>query len=264
MFWKKDPNPSASRAALARILPVTARGGAHVARGGCHAHRCAGVHATWAWRPFLFPDGGVPPAAPWRTNCAAAFRHRSGGFGVPARRLRRPGAAGDGVAIGSLRRPPALSSWWIHAAAARYGPRSGSTGPDGAAADRAQPPGAVGGPGASAGWTGPRATGDRAARGHHQSDRAGPARRSCRARHADQALAAATQYPRFRGRARGQYPLPGNRGPGTPWCTIAGRFVADGQPWLAGLILRADRPNNLSQATLEHEAQWLEVLRCNT
>ncbi|MBI2827547.1 MAG: hypothetical protein HYX69_22970 [Planctomycetia bacterium] len=59
-------------------------------------------------------------------------------------------------------------------------------------------------------------------------------------------------------------PLPENRGRGTPWCSIAGRFLADGQPWLAGMILRAAGPNNLSQATLEHEPQWLEILRCTS
>jgi len=59
-------------------------------------------------------------------------------------------------------------------------------------------------------------------------------------------------------------PLPGKRGKGTPWCALAGRFSADGQAFLAGLIMRAAAPNNLSQVTLDHETQWLELLRCAT
>jgi hypothetical protein len=57
-------------------------------------------------------------------------------------------------------------------------------------------------------------------------------------------------------------PLPGNRGKGTPWCAVAGRFTADNQAFLAGMILRAASPNNLSQIMLERETQWLELLRC--
>jgi hypothetical protein len=56
-------------------------------------------------------------------------------------------------------------------------------------------------------------------------------------------------------------PLPGHRGKGTPWCAIAGRFVAGEQSYLAGVVLRAATPNSLGQITLAHEAQWLEVMR---
>jgi hypothetical protein len=59
-----------------------------------------------------------------------------------------------------------------------------------------------------------------------------------------------------------ELPLPGNRGKGTAWCALAGRFTADGQPFLAGLILRAAAVNNLSQTILDRETQWLEILRC--
>lgn len=56
-------------------------------------------------------------------------------------------------------------------------------------------------------------------------------------------------------------PLPGNRGKGTPWCAISGRFAAGEQSYLAGVVLRAAATNSLGQITLAHEAQWLEVLR---
>jgi hypothetical protein len=61
-----------------------------------------------------------------------------------------------------------------------------------------------------------------------------------------------------------EIPLPGNRGRGTPWCSLAGRFAADGRAFLAGLVMRADGANNLSLSVLERETQWLELLRCAT
>lgn len=56
--------------------------------------------------------------------------------------------------------------------------------------------------------------------------------------------------------------LPGNRGKGTPWSAVAGRFSADGKAYLAGMAVRAATANNLSQVTLSSETEWLEVLRC--
>jgi hypothetical protein len=55
--------------------------------------------------------------------------------------------------------------------------------------------------------------------------------------------------------------LPGDAGKGTPWCSVAGKFEADGDSWLIGLILRADRPNSLGQIAIERATQWLDVLR---
>jgi hypothetical protein len=55
--------------------------------------------------------------------------------------------------------------------------------------------------------------------------------------------------------------LPGDRGKGTPWCAVAGRFEAGGQQLLAGLVCAADRPNSLSQVTVAHAGQWMDVLR---
>jgi hypothetical protein len=55
--------------------------------------------------------------------------------------------------------------------------------------------------------------------------------------------------------------LPGDRGKGTPWCAAAGRFEAGDQQLLAGLVCVADRPNSLSQMTIVHSGQWMDVLR---
>lgn len=56
-------------------------------------------------------------------------------------------------------------------------------------------------------------------------------------------------------------PLPGERGKGTPWCSIAGKFNwRDGQ-LLVGMVFCADRPTGLSQVVVQHEGQWHDVLR---
>ncbi len=55
--------------------------------------------------------------------------------------------------------------------------------------------------------------------------------------------------------------LPGDRGRGTPWCSIAGRFETSSQQLLAGLVCCADKPNSQSQHTVAHMGQWMDVLR---
>jgi hypothetical protein len=55
--------------------------------------------------------------------------------------------------------------------------------------------------------------------------------------------------------------LPGDRGKGTPWCAVAGRFEAGNQQFLAGLVCVSRRPNSLSQVTVAHVGQWMDVLR---
>jgi hypothetical protein len=55
--------------------------------------------------------------------------------------------------------------------------------------------------------------------------------------------------------------LPGDRGKGTPWCSVAGRFEAGSRQFLAGLLCVADRPNSLGQVTVAHVGQWMDVLR---
>ena len=55
--------------------------------------------------------------------------------------------------------------------------------------------------------------------------------------------------------------LPGDRGKGTPWCTIVGKFMAGQRGFLAGLVLRAASANSLGQMTLERDTDWLDALR---
>lgn len=55
--------------------------------------------------------------------------------------------------------------------------------------------------------------------------------------------------------------LPGQGGKGTPWCSVAGVFKMEGQSVMAGMILRAEAATQLGPRVVEHEAQWLDVLR---
>ena len=55
--------------------------------------------------------------------------------------------------------------------------------------------------------------------------------------------------------------LPGEKGKGTPWCSIAGRFDIGERQLLAGLVCRASKPNGLSQIAIQGDALWHEVLR---
>ena len=55
--------------------------------------------------------------------------------------------------------------------------------------------------------------------------------------------------------------LPGDRGKGTPWSIIAGRFEAGQQNVLAGVVLCASASNSLGQFVIERPGQWLDLLR---
>lgn len=55
--------------------------------------------------------------------------------------------------------------------------------------------------------------------------------------------------------------LPRDRGKGTPWCSLAGKFEADGQQIMAGMALCGSKPNSLSQYIIDLPSEWLEVLR---
>ncbi len=55
--------------------------------------------------------------------------------------------------------------------------------------------------------------------------------------------------------------LPNDRGRGSSWCALVGRFEVAGKPYLAGLALCAAQPNNLGEISIERETQWLDVLR---
>ncbi len=55
--------------------------------------------------------------------------------------------------------------------------------------------------------------------------------------------------------------LPGDRGKGTAWCSIAGRFKIGRETFMAGLLLRSDAKNNFSESIIREEHEWLGILR---
>ena len=55
--------------------------------------------------------------------------------------------------------------------------------------------------------------------------------------------------------------LPGERGKGTPWCSVAGRFESEGYQYLAALVCRSEVPNGLGQIEIQHAGQWHDILR---
>lgn len=65
----------------------------------------------------------------------------------------------------------------------------------------------------------------------------------------------------FAQRFFGQVMLPGDHGKGTPWCSLAGKLQLGNRLFLVGLVCRSAQPNGLGQITIQHEAQWLDVLR---
>jgi len=56
-------------------------------------------------------------------------------------------------------------------------------------------------------------------------------------------------------------PLPGDNGKATPWSTIAGVAEFDGQPLMAGLILRAESSNSHGQQIVNEAHAWLDRVR---
>ena len=55
--------------------------------------------------------------------------------------------------------------------------------------------------------------------------------------------------------------LPGDKGKGSPWCSVSGKTERSGQPLLVGMALCADAPNTLGHFIVERDNQWLEILR---
>ena len=55
--------------------------------------------------------------------------------------------------------------------------------------------------------------------------------------------------------------LPGDRGKGTPWLSIAGRFEAGGQRYLAGIVCCSETANNFGETEVERPGGWIDVLR---
>ncbi len=55
--------------------------------------------------------------------------------------------------------------------------------------------------------------------------------------------------------------LPGSRGKGTPWCSLAGKLMVGDRQFLVGMVCSSGNPNSLGQMVVEHEGQWLNALR---
>ena len=55
--------------------------------------------------------------------------------------------------------------------------------------------------------------------------------------------------------------MPGTRGKGTPWCSIAGKHPIGVQAFQVGIAFCSGSPNSLSQVIIQHEGQWLDILR---
>ncbi len=55
--------------------------------------------------------------------------------------------------------------------------------------------------------------------------------------------------------------LPGEGGKGSPWNTAAGIFKIEGQPLMAGLILRSSQPTSHGQQVVDSPDGWLGCLR---
>ncbi len=52
-----------------------------------------------------------------------------------------------------------------------------------------------------------------------------------------------------------------NKGQGTVWCSIAGKIEVLGSNYLIGMVCNTATPNSLSQITVQHTGQWLDILR---
>ncbi|MGY8767190.1 MAG: hypothetical protein ACKVH8_02005 [Pirellulales bacterium] len=55
--------------------------------------------------------------------------------------------------------------------------------------------------------------------------------------------------------------LPGERGKGTPWSAIAGKFETNERDYLIGLVCCADDNNGMDQITVDRPQQWLDIVR---
>lgn len=55
--------------------------------------------------------------------------------------------------------------------------------------------------------------------------------------------------------------LPGDRGRGTPWVSVAGKFVATKAQYLVGMVLCGGQPNSYTAKAIEHPGDWATMLR---
>jgi hypothetical protein len=54
--------------------------------------------------------------------------------------------------------------------------------------------------------------------------------------------------------------LPGQAGKGTPWCSAAGMAKVEGQPFMAGLVMRTGTTSSHGQEIIGAEGEWLRIL----
>jgi len=55
--------------------------------------------------------------------------------------------------------------------------------------------------------------------------------------------------------------LPGQGGKGTPWSSAAGLVKIEGQPLMAGMVLRTESTSSHGQEIIDAEEKWLSILR---
>ena len=55
--------------------------------------------------------------------------------------------------------------------------------------------------------------------------------------------------------------LPGEGGKGTPWSSAAGLVKIEGQPLMAGMVLRTESTSSHGQEIIDAEEKWLSILR---
>lgn len=55
--------------------------------------------------------------------------------------------------------------------------------------------------------------------------------------------------------------LPGDRGKGTAWLSLAGPFEASDRRYLAGLVFCSNEANNFGQLEVDRPGGWIDVLR---
>ena len=55
--------------------------------------------------------------------------------------------------------------------------------------------------------------------------------------------------------------LPGDKGRGTPWCSVAGKFNSGDHHYLVGLVFRAAQPNSIGQVAIQSDEQWNDIVR---
>lgn len=55
--------------------------------------------------------------------------------------------------------------------------------------------------------------------------------------------------------------LPGEKGKGTPWCAVAGKFNSGDHHYLVGLAFLAEAPNGIGQVPIASDGQWNDMIR---